>query len=127
MANWIKYNVNPINNRVGDCVVRAISKALKQDWEKTYTELCVEGFLMCDMPSANSVWHVYLTRKGFKRGIVDMPCESCYTVNDFCNDHPKGTYILGTGSHVIAVEDGFFFDTWNSGDEIPIYYWQKEQ
>ena len=36
---WIKRNENPINNRVGDCVVRAISTALNQEWEKTYTEL----------------------------------------------------------------------------------------
>lgn len=40
---WIKRNENPINNRVGDCVVRAISTALNQEWEKTYTELCA-GF-----------------------------------------------------------------------------------
>ena len=34
------FNPNPIKNkRVGDCVIRAISKALNQSWEETYIEL----------------------------------------------------------------------------------------
>ena len=49
-----------------------------------------------------------------------------YTVEDFCTDHPKGTYVLGTGSHAVAVVDGCYFDAWDSGSEIPIYYFSKE-
>ena len=49
-----------------------------------------------------------------------------YTVEDFCADHPKGTYVLGTGSHAVAVVDGFYYDAWDSGNEIPIYYWKEE-
>ena len=30
------YNINPKNKTVGDCTVRAISKAMGQDWETTY-------------------------------------------------------------------------------------------
>ena len=45
---WVEYNPNPIDIRVGDCVIRAISKVLDQDWEKTFIDLCVQGFMMCD-------------------------------------------------------------------------------
>jgi len=34
--------------------------------------------------------------------------------------------ILATGTHVIAVGDGNYYDTWDSGQEVPIYYWRKE-
>ena len=49
-----------------------------------------------------------------------------YTVQDFCIDHPKGTYVLGTGTHAVAVVDGYYYDAWDSGKEIPIYYFSKE-
>lgn len=48
---YIEYNSNPENKLVGDCVVRAISKVTNQDWEKTYMEVCVQGFMMQDATS----------------------------------------------------------------------------
>lgn len=123
---WIKRNENPINNRVGDCVVRAISTALNQEWEKTYTELCVQGLMFCDLPSSNAVWGSYLAHKGYKRCAIPNAC-NCYTVEDFCREHPKGTFILGTGSHALTVIDGQYYDSWQSGNEAPIYYFTKDE
>lgn len=31
-----KYNPNPYAARVGDCAIRAMSKALDQSWEKSF-------------------------------------------------------------------------------------------
>ena len=126
MGEFVSYNPNPVGLKVGDCVVRALSKALGQDWEQTYIDLCVEGCLRCDMPSANAVWGAYLRRKGFERDIVPNSCPDCYTVEDFCTDHPNGTYILALDGHVVSVVDGQYFDTWQSGREVPIYYWHRK-
>ena len=60
---WIHKNENPLNERVGDCVIRAISTALSQSWEKTFVELCVQAFMDCDLPSSNSVWAEYLKKQ----------------------------------------------------------------
>ena len=49
------------------------------------------------------------------------------TVSDFAEDHPKGTYILALSGHVVCVKDGDYIDTWDSGNEIPLYYWQQEE
>lgn len=103
---FVKYNPNPQNNQVGDCVVRSISKLLGYDWERTYIELAVQGFMMCDMPSANAVWGAYLRNKGFARHVIPDSCPDCYTVAEFAEDNPDGKYILATGSHVVAVSDG---------------------
>lgn len=127
MGEFVSYNPNPVGLKVGDCVVRALSKALGQDWEQTYIDLCVEGCLRCDMPSANAVWGAYLRRKGFEREIIPNTCPDCYTVEDFCADHPNGTYILALGGHVVSVVDGQYFDTWQSGREVPIYYWHRKE
>ena len=127
MGEFVSYNPNPVGLKVGDCVVRALSKALGQDWEQTYIDLCVEGCLRCDMPSANAVWGAYLRRKGFERDIVPNSCPDCYTVEDFCADYPNGTYILALDGHVVSVVDGQYFDTWQSGREVPIYYWHRKE
>lgn len=81
---------------------------------------------MCDMPSANHVWGMYLKNKGFTRHIISNVCPDCYTVSDFCRDNPYGTFILAISGHVVAVIDGDYYDTWDSGNEIPIYYWERK-
>ena len=52
---YIQKNVNPSGKRVGDCVIRAISTIMDTDWERTYTDLMLEGYALKDMPSANYV------------------------------------------------------------------------
>lgn len=122
---WIEYNPNPLGLRVGDCVIRAISKALDTPWEKTYIDLCVQGFMMGDLASSNAVWSAYLKHKGFKRHTIE-DCPDCYSVEDFCQDHPKGVYVIGTGSHAVCVIDGCYYDAWQSGREPVVYYFEKE-
>lgn len=120
-----KYNPNPDGKRVGDCTIRAISAATQQDWESVYTALILEGFILHDLPSANYVWGSYLRRKGWRRHTLPNTCPDCYTVAEFAADNPTGVYILAMATHVVAVVDGDWLDTWDSGDETPLYYWQK--
>lgn len=122
---WKQYNPNPDFQKVGDCTVRAISKALNQSWEDTYVDLCVYGLMLSDMPSANHVWGAYLHSKGFKRYLVDDP-SGTYTVREFASDHPMGTYIMALSGHVVCIKDGDYYDSWDSGQEIPVYYWKRE-
>lgn len=123
---FLMYNPNPDGNRVGDCVIRAISTATGLSWEQVYVELSVQGFILKDMPSSNHVWASYLFSKGYVKEPLPSLCPECYTVREFCEDHPEGIYILGTGSHAVAVIDGDWYDTWNSGDEVPVFYFRKE-
>lgn len=122
---WIEHNENPHARRTIDCTIRAISTALEQDWETSFMGICSKGFSTKDMPSANHVWGAYLRSKGWKRHVILNECPDCYTVRDFCREYPHGTYILALDGHVICVRDGNYYDTWDSGDEIPLYYWQK--
>jgi len=124
---YIEFNSNPVNARVGDCVVRAISKALNKSWQETFVDLFVQALNMYDMPSSNRVWGEYLYKNGWRRFIIPDSCPNCYTIKDFCEDHKQGSYILATGQHVVYVHDGSYFDTWDSGEEIPIYYWRKDE
>lgn len=123
---FIKHNANPIKNIVGDCVIRAISTVMNEDYEEVYIGLAAQGLGMYDLPSSNEVWGTYLMLNGFERFNIPNKCPMCYTVKDFCRDNPYGSFVLGTGSHAVAVIDGNYYDTWDSGDEVPMYAFRKE-
>lgn len=124
---WVKYNPNPMRKSVGDCTVRAVTKATGKNWEESYSGMAIQGFISADMPSANHVWGSYLRRNGFTRNIIPDSCPDCYTAEDFCRDHPKGTFVLAFDGHVAAVEDGDLYDSWDSSNEIPIYYFSRKE
>ena len=120
-----KVNPNPIWSSVDDCAIRAIAIALNKTWDNVYLDLCVQGYILKNIPSSKMVVIEYLTINGFERTAIPNTCPACYTVADFAYDHPVGTYILVTNSHAVAVVDGDYLDAWDSGDEVPMYYWRK--
>lgn len=122
---YIKYNPNPdLKNRKGDCSVRAISKVIGSDWNTAYVKLCDMGLKIKDMPDSNNVINQFLREHGFELFLIPDSCPDCYTIKRFCRDFPVGTYVVGTGTHVVAVINGNYYDSWNSGDEVPIYAWE---
>lgn len=124
---YVEFNNNPLGKRVGDCTVRAISAALGEEWDKTYINLMMEGFTYKDLPSSNYVWGAFLEDRGYARYAIPNSCPSCYTVKQFCEDNPSGEFVLGTGTHVLFAKDGDYYDSWDSGDEVPVFYWKKEE
>ena len=123
---YIYSNPNPRKKLVGDCVIRGISILTDKSWRNIYVQLISKGYEMYDMPSSNEVWGAYLKSIGYVKRVISNTCPDCYTVRDFCHDNPRGRFLLATGSHVIAVIDGDYYDTWDSGNEIPIYYFSKD-
>lgn len=76
------------------------------------------------MPSADSVWGRFLYLHGFKPFLLEHDCPNCITVRQFAELYSKGTYIIGTGSHAVAVINGDYFDSWDSGNEILTFFWK---
>lgn len=122
---FVFFNPNPVGARTGDCVIRAICAAEGKNWEEVYSALALEGYMLKDMPSSNAVWGNYLSRNGYKRLIIPDNCPTCYTVGDFAAQYNSGTYVVGTGTHAVAVVDGCVMDSWDSQREIPIYCYKK--
>ena len=122
----IYYNPNPTGRNVGDCAVRAVAKALDVTWEQAYAMIAANGFAMGDMPSSNSVWGAVLRQNGFYRENIPNTCPECYTAEQFAYDHPHGTYVLGFGTHTATVVDGNIYDSWDSSQEIPQYFWYRK-
>lgn len=124
---WIEYNPNPYNRRVGDCAVRAVAKALNEDWDTAFTRLIISAYEMGDMPSSDSVWGATLRKNGFRRETIPNECPTCYTVAEFAEEHPVGTYVLALGGHVVTIDQGNVYDTFDSSSGVAQYYYTKEE
>lgn len=124
---FIKHNENRDGKLVGDCVIRAISTLLNQDWDTTFLGIVIQAFIDADMPSSDSVWNNYLIYKGYERKVISSACPDCTTVRAFAENHPYGRYLLFVGGHVVAVIEGKYYDTWDSGDKVVIYFFQKRE
>ena len=121
---WVRCNPNPLGKTTSDCVVRAIAIATEQSWKRTYRELAELGEIEAEMPNANSVWGLYLKQRGATQFLLPESCPQCITVRAFCERFPAGIYVIGTGSHAVAVIDGDYYDAWDSGNEVPSYFWR---
>ena len=125
-AMYRYFNNNPLDrNTVGDCAVRAVSKALGISWDDAHDLLADMSKQMGTIMNDNDVISAVLRMNGFYK--ENLPCTNrvCYSIRDFARDNPIGTYVVGTGSHVVTIINGSYYDAWNSGDESVIYFWTK--
>lgn len=123
MNRYKHFNLNPANNNVPDCTIRAIGLFTGRTWTETYDSVVAEGRRMFNMPSSNAVWSSYLRKLGYRRYLLENTCPDCYTVREFCADHPNGRFLLCLDEHVVTVIDGYYYDTFDSGDATVLYYW----
>lgn len=124
---WIYANPNPCRSEEPDCVVRAIALATGQTWDEVHWDLCVMSHAMCTMPSVNWLWEQYLIKCGFEKFLLSEACPECITVREFTKQYPHGTYVIGTGHHVVCIRSGNYMDSWDSGDERPTYFFRKKE
>lgn len=123
---FVYYNPNPKHKRVRDCTVRAIAFATETDWDTAFIALVIHSFAMKDMPDDDEVWWDFLKGHGFAYHAILSLCPECKTVREFCEEHSDGLYVLATQNHVLGARDGDWYDLWDSGDEIVLHYWTKE-
>ena len=121
---YINYYANPSGKATGDCVIRAIATITGKSWRDVHWELAILSNRKYGMMDDNVIWHEYLRELGFDIFAIQDPC---MRVKDFCNRHPRGKFLLGTGRHVVAVIDGDYYDAWDSGNEFPVFYWTMRE
>lgn len=124
---YIHQNLNPLNKNTEDCIVRAIALATGSSWDEIFWELSLVAFMEKETINSNYIWGKYLLEHGFKRYTLPDTCPICYTVKDFVKDNPKGIFVVGDGSHAIAVVDGYYVDSFDSGDRAVLFYYTKER
>jgi len=122
---YIYYNPNPKHKNTSDCVIRMLSKVYGITWEQAYVKLSGIVLQEFEMPSSNYIWEKFLLSNGFRKMLLPSTCPDCINISEFSSMYNIGTYIACTGTHVVAVVDGNYYDAWDSGDEIITYYFER--
>lgn len=108
-----------------DCVIRALAIILDKTWYEVYDDLYLVGREEASVSCHDDVWGLYLRMNGFEPFLIPETCPRCTTIRNFTKYYPKGKYVIGTGSHAVAVVDGDYYDSWDSGDEVPSFFWRQ--
>lgn len=119
------HNENPKGSvRACDCVVRAISKALGKKWEDTVLDLTMVGIKLGDVLNAKATYKKYLEGLGYKmKSQPRKPDRTKYTITEFAQENPRGTFIIGVANHLTVVVDGVLYDTWDCSGKSVGNYW----
>ena len=127
---YFQPNKKDLKDKVGDCQIRAFCKALGLTWLEAFDltipicrELQTYTIFDCDLSKTKAA----MDTLGFTyTGVSNKSGSKRPTVDSFAKDHPTGTYIVKVARHVVAVVDGKYFDTWDSGD-CSLYGWFEKR
>ena len=112
-------NEKDIKDKCGDCQIRAIAKTLNKTWLEVFdiiTPICREQQTMdifsCDLKKTKAA----MAKLGFEYiGVSNKKGSKRPTVKSFARAHNEGRYIATVAHHVVAIVDGYYYDTWDSG------------
>lgn len=122
------YNPNPLKKETDDCVVRALCKATDNDWDTVYKRLSEIAFDLKVMPNSDEAWQQYLIENGFEyKKLTIKKGMKRPRVNEFTRQNNRGTYVLRVANHIVTAKDGYYYDTWDSGDCAMYGYWEKSK
>lgn len=123
-SKWVEYQPNPQKYVTGDCTIRAYTKTENMSWEDAYDMASNAGMEVAALPDDPKVVEKMLTEKLGYTKYKYTKDERC-TLNEFAIAHPFGTYICKMRRHVVAVVDGFYYDSWDSGEKKVTEYYEK--
>ena len=100
-----------------DCVIRALSKVFNKSWLEIFDELVKIARDLQVVPNEDKCFNEYLKNYTLKKIKKQKP-----TIKEFSSTH-TGTYIVKSSGHLVAIENGNYFDCWDCGN-LKIYkYW----
>lgn len=135
-GTWVEYNPNPDTTKYtrgkkkgkkvshSDCVIRAFCKLYKEDWLTIYKMLCERGAELFDMPNNEKVWKSFLTQN---KNFITKNSSGMLTVSEVAGqtEGKRGTYICRVQNHIVAINNGKYYDSWDSGREKVYTVWEK--
>lgn len=113
-------NKKDLKDKYGDCTIRALTKALNISWLEAFDmtiPVCREEQLPNVFFAPIEVRKRVMKSLGFDYvGISNKKGAKRPTVDSFAKEHPLGRYICNVANHEVAVVDGKYYDTWDSGN-----------
>ena len=129
---WVYFQPNKkdLKDKVGDCQVRALCKALGLTWLEAFDitiPICreLQTYTIFDGDLAKTT--EAMRKLGFEyTGVSNKKGTKRPTIKKFAKNHQAGTYICRVAHHVVAVVGGCYYDTWDSGECSLYGYYEKK-
>ena len=123
--SFIYYNANPKNRKTSDCVIRAISKFLNQDYNKVLMEMvklsCDNGYAI----NSKEQIDIYLKSKGLiKNKQPRKKDNSKFTGIEFIEQDIDCIAVIGS-HHITCIMDNKIYDTWDCSNKCIGNYYTK--
>lgn len=119
-------NNKDVKDDYGDCVIRALTKVLDMNWMGVFVDMLPTCTEYQALHNNQKAYTEYLKSKGFVyTGISNKKGTKRPTVKSFAREHKAGKYFVTVANHVVAIIDGQYFDTWDSGEKSMYGYWTK--
>lgn len=121
MARYQFLNVNPLGEIEEDCVCRAISLALDEDYYKIQEKLYLVAKLFeCEYLCV--CCYKYLLDDVYDLKRIEEVKEM--TIEEFANYFPIGIFIVRVEGHLTCVIDNHIMDIWDCRDKIVDLVWE---
>ncbi len=127
MKQFVYYNLNPLQNHTGDCVVRAFAFFLGITWKRAFLDL----IMWCaDKGVVNfnyrSTYYGYLREKAYVKH--KQLSRQKVSVGEFCEKiAAEGkTYLIQVKRHMTIVSNRDVYDTWDCRDKLVEFYWVRD-
>ena len=117
---WRQYNPNPKERKIGDCTLRAYCAAFDISWDEAFdiaSRVAKENSSMIQYVADKVLTEEFNCHIDEKYNKKTVKGKDRITISEFATSHPYGTYILHVRQHVVAVIDGEYWDSWDSGDK----------
>lgn len=121
MARYKFLNVNPLGIMEEDCVCRAISLALNENYYIIQEKLNLVGSLF-DCVAICVCCYKFLLDEVYNLERIEE--FSGMTIDEFAYHNPIGTYIIRIDGHLTCIIDGEINDTWDCRDKEIRLIWK---
>ena len=132
MSNKYKYfqpNKLDLKDEFGDCTMRALCKVFNKNWQDMFDYIIpvIKKYqvLPCYMFQAKMASQIAEGLGLVRYKISNAKGSKRPTVSEFAKTHPHGTYLLSLANHVVAVKDGYYYDTWDCGHKSLYGYYRR--
>lgn len=120
MAKYNFLNLNPMNSIELDCVTRAITLALNEDYYTIKRKLELVGELF-ECEKLCVCCYKFLLDEVY--GLDRIEEYAGLTIEEFSKYRPSGTYLIRVDGHLTTLIDGTVYDIWDCRDEIVRIIW----
>lgn len=131
MYVYYQPNKKDLKDEYGDCTIRALSKVLNISWLEAFDlqiPICREYQLPNIFFAPTKIRNECMLKLGFNyTGISNKKGSIRPTVKEFAKQNKCGSYILNVANHEVAVVNGDYYDTWNSGNKKSVWLLHKNK